>query len=143
MLNRRVSSLETASSNGGVGALISASHGSGSCTPHFLYSRSISTPSPSLPKAIPFPRTNRSRSVFAQNGSNLDGNFPASSAPVTFNRYINVSNGNLTPEQESSPSSTWYSRLSNSLKKSVLKRSTSYRERQQRLRTGQRRSVII
>lgn len=148
MINRRVSSLE-ASSNGGGGSLFSTSPSSGVCTPHFAYSRSISTPSPSLPKAIPLTRTYRSRSMFAQNG-NGDGNFPPASAPVTFNRYINVSCNpttttiaGITAEQGSSPSS-WYSRLSNSLKKSVLRRSTSYKERQQRQRAGQhRRSVII
>lgn len=148
MLNRRISSMES-NPNGGGATFLSSSPGS----THFMYSRSISTPSPSLPKAIPFPpRTIRSRSVFAGQNGNLDGNFPPSSAPVTFNRYINVksnnnSNGSSfcnTPEAESSPSSSWYSRLSSSLKKSVLRRTTSYRETaQKKLRAGHRRSVII
>lgn len=141
MLNRRLSSLERTTSNGG-----GAGGGSDvvlSSSPQFLYSRSISTPSPSLPKAIPFPHGIRSKSVLGH-GINLDGSLPPCSAPVTFNRYINVNcNANVTPEQGSSPTS-WYARLSSSLKKSVLRRSISNRESTKKLRVNgiQRRSVI-
>lgn len=143
MINRHVSSVER-TPNGG-------SNGSA----QFMYSRSISTPSPSLPKAIPFNHrtavyVNRSHSAFVQSLS-VDGCLPPCSAPVTFNRYINVSSGynaSITPaEQGSSPTTSWYARLSSSLKKSVLRRSTSHRESpsqaQKRNRGAQRRSVMM
>lgn len=138
MLNRQLSSLET-ETNGAATRPFSQ---------QFAYHRSISTPGPgsSLPKSIPLPRTNRSKSVFAQN-SQFDCSLPPSSAPVTFNRYINVASNNCSQVQATaaagtSPSSSWYSRLSNSLKKSVLRRSTSAREGSQKRLLGQRRSVI-
>ena len=139
MINGRYPTSLEKSSNGNGSASYLSSSPSGHST-HILYSRSVSTPSPSasLPKAIPFARTNRSKSVYAPGG-----NLPPSSAPVTFNRYINVNSVATTPEQDSSPSSSWYARLSNSLKKSVLRRSISNRETtQKRIRGGPRRSVI-
>lgn len=144
MINRRVSSVErhsTASNgNGANGGNFFSSSQAG----QFLYSRSISTPSPSLPKAIPVLRGTRTRSVFGQSLS-VDGDIPHGSAPVTFNRYINVNcNVGATQEHGSSPTS-WYARLSSSLKKSVLRRSTSTRESPQKRRNGaiHRKSVII
>lgn len=115
-----------------------------SSSPQYIYNRSISTPSPSLPKAIPFNCGPRSTSVFAHSLS-VDSSAPPCSAPVTFNRYINVSHV-AAQEQASSPSSSWYARLSSSLKKSVLRRSTSHTTRDttpKRVRAVQRRSVII
>lgn len=141
MINRRFSSVEkhsTPNGNGASGTMFSSPPAG-----QFLYNRSISTPSPSLPKAIPIVGSNRSRSVFSQSLS-VDADIPPCSAPVTFNRYINVSCNTGTTPEGSSPTS-WYARLSSSLKKSVLRRSTSIRESTQRRRNGtiQRKSVTI
>lgn len=149
MLNRRVSSVERSTANGnGSSGEYSSPHSGTVYSSQFMYHRSISTPSPSsLPKAIPFNRGYRSRSVFAQN-VNWDGSIPPCSAPVTFNRYINVNcnnNNNASDSSAGSPTTSWYARLSSSLKKSVLRRTTSNRESAQKrnVRGGlQRRSVI-
>lgn len=146
MLNRRVSSVERSTTNST--GEYSSPHSGTVYSSQFMYHRSISTPSPSsLPKAIPFNRGYRSRSVFAQN-VNWDGSIPPCSAPVTFNRYINVNcnnNNNASDSSAGSPTTSWYARLSSSLKKSVLRRTTSNRESAQKrnVRGGlQRRSVI-
>lgn len=121
--------------------------------PHLMpqYMRSTSTPSPSLPKTIPYNRRSSTLSV------------AVGSAPITFNRYINVyqqqqqqatSNGRSHTNQqnlcqaESAPisSSPWYSRLGSSLKKTVLRRNLSVKEatsNQQRVVKLHRKSVII
>lgn len=154
MLNRHASSLGRTTSNGNGtnghhGPILSSSPQSATYSPQFMYHRSVSTPSPSMPKAIPFTSGYRSRSVFSHN-VNWDGNIPPCSAPVAFNRYINVScnnHNNNTGDNHggSSPTTSWYARLSSSLKKSVLRRTTSNRESSaQKRRSGgiQRRSVI-
>lgn len=137
MLNRQLSNSGTPSNGSQPGTF----------SQPFAYHRSISTPSPgasSQPKSIPLARTNRSKSVFAPNGQ-YECNLPPSSAPVTFNRYFNVAASNQNNSGQvpagTSPSSSWYSRLSNSLKKSVLRRSTSTREGSQKRLLGHRRSV--
>lgn len=152
MLNRRMSSMDRTSNGNhinGTEALFSSSPKStGGFSPQYLFNRSISTPSPSLPKAIPFTnhyREQRSRSVYSPNGGQLDTGAtpPPCTSPITFNRYINVNQQPATPDQGSSPTS-WYARLSSSLKKSVLRRSTSQRESASQKRIlAQRRSVII
>lgn len=154
MLNRHASSLGRSTTsngngtNGHHGSIPFSSPQSATYSPQFMYHRSVSTPSPSMPKAIPFTGGYRSRSVFSHN-VNWDGNIPPCSAPVAFNRYINVSsnNNNNTGDHHggSSPTTSWYARLSSSLKKSVLRRTTSNRESSaQKRRSGgiQRRSVI-